>query len=97
MSQFPVLTVVTVTNQVTNYPVLLGDLAEIHSYSRLPSVVLLRLLSIEQITSGRITIAVGHQNVDPDIFEADCGMRIMVSYRDVVLPFWCFFWNPVAW
>ena len=96
MSQIPNQPI-TVAEEVTNYPVLLGDLAEIHSFSRLPSILFLRLLAIEEIHWDRVVVSVGHQDVDPDVYEADSGIRVLLSYRDVVLPWWCLFRHPIAW
>lgn len=99
MSQDPErpTTVITVTNEVTNYPVPLGDLAEFHSFARLPSVLHLRLLAIEGIDGNHVTVSVGHQDIDPVIYEADSGIRLVMSCQEVVLPWWCLFQYPYAW
>lgn len=98
MSQDPErTTTISVANEVTNYPVPLGHLAELHSFNRLPSVLFLRLLSVEHVEGDRVTISVGHQDIDPAVYEADSGIRLVMSCREVVLPWWCLFWHPYAW
>ena len=91
------VTTISVANEVTNYPVPLGELAELHSMNRLPSVLFLRFLSVEQVDGEEVTVCVGHQDVDPTTDQPDSGLRLVVSCREVVLPWWCLFWHPYAW
>ena len=72
------VTTISVANEVTNYPVPLGELAELHSMNRLPSVLFLRFLSVEQVDGEEVTVCVGHQDVDPTTDQPDSGLRLVV-------------------
>lgn len=82
-----------------SYPVRIGDVVEVRMEPNppiVPSVMQVRVLRLERIGHQGAVAYVRSVN-DPAEYSTMAGLLVLLSFSEIVLPWWCIFTNPLAW